>query len=463
MASVLAACAPKIVKETVVVEREKIVKETVEVEKVVKEAVEVEKEVTRVVEKVKEVAQAAPEGIKIVRLLSLSWVARMTPVPVVVQAFNADHDDIQIKVDETPEGWQTKVLSMIRDDELLWSGFERRVANTYVREHALSGMIQPMTPFIESSSTPAAKTWPADMWPSIYDGGKYEGKFYILSDGIAINLPYFYKDILEKAGYEKPPESFDEWTEMLSRIKATSAEDNVVPFLLDKRFHFGLLQFFYNMSDESEWFDANGAPNITSDKFMDTVKFLKSWFDEGLMTPDSWETGDDYWRTKKGAIYVSSAKQINWARNIYGGDSVWAGQLPTRPGKTPVGNPNVEGPMVFAKAPDPQPLVDMWLEKTAPGGKYADVFWPNMISNFGYLPPSDELYTKYVETVPANTWLEDAKNQYYPVVPNNGLTEAVNLLLMPKLTRVWTGEATVEETIDEVKKDLDAQIAEMQG
>ncbi|MBC7235070.1 MAG: extracellular solute-binding protein [Chloroflexi bacterium] len=58
-----AACAPRVVKETVVVE--KVVKETVqvEVEKVVKEAVEVEKEVTRVVEKVVEVAPKSPEEI----------------------------------------------------------------------------------------------------------------------------------------------------------------------------------------------------------------------------------------------------------------------------------------------------------------------------------------------------------------------------------------------------------------
>ena len=50
-AGMLAACQPKIVEVTRVVEKEKVVKETVEVEKVVKEAVEVEKEVTRVVEK----------------------------------------------------------------------------------------------------------------------------------------------------------------------------------------------------------------------------------------------------------------------------------------------------------------------------------------------------------------------------------------------------------------------------
>jgi len=58
-AVLLAACQPKIVEVTKIVEREKIVKETVEVEKIVKEAVEVEKEVTRVVEK--EVVKPAPK------------------------------------------------------------------------------------------------------------------------------------------------------------------------------------------------------------------------------------------------------------------------------------------------------------------------------------------------------------------------------------------------------------------
>lgn len=59
-AGILAACQPKVVEVTRVVEKEKVVKETVEVEKIVKEAVEVEKEVTRVVEKdVDKAAQAA--------------------------------------------------------------------------------------------------------------------------------------------------------------------------------------------------------------------------------------------------------------------------------------------------------------------------------------------------------------------------------------------------------------------
>ncbi len=48
-ASIVAACQPKIVEVTTVVE--KVVKETVVEERVVKEAVEVEKEVTRVVER----------------------------------------------------------------------------------------------------------------------------------------------------------------------------------------------------------------------------------------------------------------------------------------------------------------------------------------------------------------------------------------------------------------------------
>ena len=75
-AAVLSACTPQVVKETVVVEKEKIVKETVVVQEVVKETIIVEgepKEVTKVVEKVveKEVekvitATPAPEAPKLI-------------------------------------------------------------------------------------------------------------------------------------------------------------------------------------------------------------------------------------------------------------------------------------------------------------------------------------------------------------------------------------------------------------
>jgi ABC-type glycerol-3-phosphate transport system substrate-binding protein len=60
----LAACAPKVVTETVVVEKE--VDRVVEVEKIVKEPVEVEKEVTRVIDRVVEVDRAADMEGKLV-------------------------------------------------------------------------------------------------------------------------------------------------------------------------------------------------------------------------------------------------------------------------------------------------------------------------------------------------------------------------------------------------------------
>ena len=108
VASLLAACQPKIVEVTKVVE--KVVKETVIQEKVVKEAVEVQKEVTRVVEK-QVVATAAPKAKVTVTVQSKG--GRMDQLQGCFDTFNASQDWVTVETsltthDKMMTGWATK-------------------------------------------------------------------------------------------------------------------------------------------------------------------------------------------------------------------------------------------------------------------------------------------------------------------------------------------------------------------
>lgn len=107
-ASLVAACQPKIVEVTKVVEKEveKVVKETV----VVKEAVEVEKEVTRVVETVKEVKPAPKEHVTVT---VQSKGGDMAALQDCFDNFNASQDWITVECSKTTHdkmmvGWATQ-------------------------------------------------------------------------------------------------------------------------------------------------------------------------------------------------------------------------------------------------------------------------------------------------------------------------------------------------------------------
>lgn len=99
----LMACAPKVVKETVVVEKEKIVKETVEVEKVVKEAVEVEKEVTRVVEKVVGEEEAPRAPVTITDMPSQVRGSHLPIYKLLVESFQGRNPHIKVEMQFVPD------------------------------------------------------------------------------------------------------------------------------------------------------------------------------------------------------------------------------------------------------------------------------------------------------------------------------------------------------------------------
>jgi len=168
----LTACMPQMVEVTKVVE----------VEKVVKEAVEVEKEVTRIVER-----PAAPEK-KVVRILMASWAVGEIPFDTTAREFSDAHDDIEVRIQTTFEGWDTKVRAQQAEGKLEWcAGGIASSGSSSLPRWILSGLIQPMDPYIETSQQEGADRMLEDMIPTLRTVSTYQGEFY--------GLPYSFENI----------------------------------------------------------------------------------------------------------------------------------------------------------------------------------------------------------------------------------------------------------------------------
>jgi len=189
MGSALAACAPKIVKETVIVEKpvEKIVKETVIV-----------KGTPQVVEKVITAAPAPGVGVTKISWLSLDWAADQ-----VLEMFHDDNPDIEVE-----------------QDALSWDAFFEQIQ---VRLAAASGEPDVFSVDVPMVAPYSYKGWllpleevfsqsEKDDWlESSLKAGTYEGKLMAPPVSTSTQLLMYNKDLFDRAGIEPPGEN-ERWT-----------------------------------------------------------------------------------------------------------------------------------------------------------------------------------------------------------------------------------------------------------
>ncbi|MBC7236283.1 MAG: extracellular solute-binding protein [Chloroflexi bacterium] len=192
--ALLGACAPKVIKETVVVEKavEKVVKETV----VVKEAVEVEKEVTRVVEKVveKEAPQKAAEPVTI-SYFAYAGGSSEDIEDALVKRFQEMHPNVTIEWSIL--GWpqyadKRKVMIAGRTIQDVFAFSSSR--------YFIEGALADLTPFWERDLTEINVD---DLVPALNRGWICK-KLWGISQGGSNHVLWYNKDQFDEAGVPYP-------------------------------------------------------------------------------------------------------------------------------------------------------------------------------------------------------------------------------------------------------------------
>src|SRR5262249_7397035 len=132
-----------------------------------------------------------------------------------------------VKVEQAPDGWDSKTLAMVRDKSVLWSSYAvDSFFNLYQR--IVTGMAQPLDSYINSSKVPGIKDFKSKyVSPVVYDSGVFKGKFYMMPTKLNMTITPYNVSMVKGVGYDTIPETWDEVRVMLSKIRDKYSKDDV--------------------------------------------------------------------------------------------------------------------------------------------------------------------------------------------------------------------------------------------
>jgi ABC-type glycerol-3-phosphate transport system substrate-binding protein len=171
LGALIAGCQPQVVKETVLVEKEKVV------EKVVTQAPATAKEVT-------------------LRLLTVAGFLPRTQEMVLL--YEATHPEVKVEVEGAVGDYTTKIMTLVAGDtiqDVIWTG------NGFIEQFVLSDVCPPMNPYAEAMSpNPMDDVWEVMKSVCIWEDGLYMIPWAFDSPQV-----YYNKTILAEAGVPEPP------------------------------------------------------------------------------------------------------------------------------------------------------------------------------------------------------------------------------------------------------------------
>ncbi len=300
--ALIAACQPK------VVEVEKIVKETVVVEK--------------------EAAPAAP-GDKVVRIMLSPWAVGEIPFDRTAREFSDAHDGVEVRIETTSEGWDTKVLAMIADGSLPWSAAGILTPFLNMRQWVATGLIQPMDDYIAASQEAGASEVLTDMLEPIKADGSFEGKFYSLAYSFE-NITFNWRvDYFNEVGVTDAPETWDDWLQVAMDLKTWGKDEQIFPTAFAGALWTDIGALICSATDTP--YTAEGLLDWESDEMLECLTFYKRLITQEELTPPHGTDGwlDSYYAGKVASVQAQSSRGV-WGQNAFGTDKVSTSPIPTK-------------------------------------------------------------------------------------------------------------------------------------
>jgi len=391
-ASLLAACQPKVIQVTKIVEQEKVIKETVVVEgeakvveKVVKETVVVEKE-----------AQAAPSATKKVRVLIDSWALGEIPFDAAAREFSDANPGIEVSMQTIFEGWETKVVAMIASNTLEWSGCGILSTDYHTAKWVRTGLVQPMEPYLSVSKQEGANQVLSDMIPTVKEAGVFEGKLY--------GIPYSFEnvtfnwrtDYFNAIGVTEPPESWDEWLRVALELKKWGAEDKIYPTSFVNDMTTTLVGLLCAASTKP--YTDEGLVDWMGEDMIDVLAFYKKMVVQEQVTPphgfDGWL--DAFYAGKVASVHAQSSRGV-WGQNAFGTDKCTTSPIIPKAKGLGSGAPYWGNDMaILNKAPYPQEAMDFLVYTMGP----QNIGFQKTVIRTGKTPVYNSIYDKVINGDP---------------------------------------------------------------
>lgn len=187
--------------------------------------------------------------------------------------FERSHPGIKVVVQQLP--WTAaheKLLTAFAGDA---TPDVAQLGNTWIPEMSALGALEPLGPRIAASNVIAQN----DYFPGIWDTNVIDGAVYGVPWYVDTRLLFYRKDLLAQAGFNAPPQTWDEWRRMLMAIKARAGAQAYAVLLPVNEFEpllvLGLQQGSPLLREDGRW------GNFRSADFRQALGFYREMFQQG--------------------------------------------------------------------------------------------------------------------------------------------------------------------------------------
>ncbi len=345
-----------------------------------------------------------------------------------------------------PAGLRIQPLPWSAAHEKLLTGFAGgslpdlgQVGNSWISELTAIGAIQPVPPAMQSLVD--------DQFAGVVDTNRIDGKLMALPWYVDTRLQFYRKDLFEAAGFDAPPDRWDEWKRALHAVKQRQGGEGFA-ILLPINEYEHLTQMA--LSAGATFLNPQGTRGAFRDPaFREALSFYKSLFDERLAPIAGAAQISNVWNEfARGyfAVYPSGPWTIGdmKSRLPVNLQSSWATAPfpgPTGPGRSTPGGSSL---VVYSRSRDPAASWDLVSRLVAPASQ------AKLQALTGDLPPSRAIWTT------AGLTADPITNAFA-----RQLDRTAALPKVPEWERIATEMQTVAELFVRGKMNLDKAVGDM--
>ena len=187
-----------------------------------------------------------------------------------IRGFEQEHPDIEVNVQKMPfTAAHEKLLTAYAGDTLPDIG---QLGNTWIPELAALDALEPLDGFVSASKQIPLE----DYFEGILASNRLDRTLFGVPWYVDTRLLYYRKDLLRQAGFNDPPQTWQQWSDMLGAIKQMVGRDRYSVLLPVNEFEpllvLGLQMPSELLRDGGRW------GNFRSDDFRRVLTFYESIF-----------------------------------------------------------------------------------------------------------------------------------------------------------------------------------------
>ncbi|CQR55495.1 sugar ABC transporter substrate-binding protein [Paenibacillus riograndensis] len=150
-----------------------------------------------------------------------------------------------------------------------------QMGTTWIPEFAAAGALKDMAPYIEK--------YPSMKAENFFDGAvqttKYQDKTVAIPFYVETRAMFYRTDLLGEVGYPEGPKT---WDELKDASKKLVAKGGAGHYALPIEAKDSIYTAIFAWQNGSELIDSNRKPQFNQPAYVETINFLKSFYDEGL-------------------------------------------------------------------------------------------------------------------------------------------------------------------------------------